>query len=776
MANNTSQSKYVPKDLAGEQVNENEERGMGDSNFQDFSSVRGTAMSDVENASQYDGESVREIFMTVKDRYENLVKYCTGGRQAIIDSMQIKLSRAHMVAMSMQHINPHDRGMLQDLIQEQEASAEEDRAQVQHLDSQVEVERMQMLNDLTGMLHAGPGGTMNSLVREFNWPTLGVCQDLGLPLDYQYMIMGTYNPSTIIRDATGGITVQEGPQDTAETIFLKQRIAMLEAQMQKSNQAKVTTKPEEAMKGQVKKMDPVFLERRRRHKFETFSKGTPYEAQQWVNRYEVLADYLGFTKKEKAEELVAVFGGDTLDWFIGLEPSIKNDWEEIKKAFLHMHAQGSDPTLIAFDELKAYKQGDKLMKTFGPEITSLLQRAGIYQPSIQLDYLKDRLKPELEQAVILRGATTLTEGIKIATEIERSLSRAKKTTYMGPVQQYDQENTVEEQQNYQQEYKGKRHNGGKPRFGGYRRDNKKTEGKDNRECYNCGKRGHIKRDCFAKKEHKQNLQELQEAQVQDEQKDRVQEKEELSDDEDIDIFAHLMHNNNQEVNEDQEARYTKGGERFKIKATSMDGKRQDVLVDTGSTISTVSKATVARLGLQEFACKQQIIRYGNTSTQIAASKAIWEFRFNQGDTSRACLLVVPDQNEELILGMDWLEKEDILLHPKEKSVIKNKIQENNNMELVVQELLNKFPNVTKDDDEQSLTTAPYEHSIDTGNAAPTVTRDFRRSPAENEAIQKEVEMMLKKKVIVPSNSDWCFPVILIDQETGWLFFSMLCRL
>ena len=233
-----------------------------------------------------------------------------------------------------------------------------------------------------------------------------------------------------------------------------------------------------------------------------------------VNRYEVLADYLGFTNKEKAEELVAVFSDNTLDWFIGLEPSIKNGWEEVKKAFLHMHAQGSDPTLIAFDELKTYKQGDKLMKAFGHGITSLLQRAGIYQPSIQLDYLKDRLKPELEQAVILRGATTLTEGIKIAKEIERSLWRAKKTTYMGPVQQYDQEDTVEEQQNYQKEYKGKKNYSEKPRLGGYGCDNKKVEGKDNRECYHCGKKGHIKRDCHAKKKHKQNQQGLQKSQVQ----------------------------------------------------------------------------------------------------------------------------------------------------------------------------------------------------------------------------------------------------------------------
>ncbi|CAO0796559.1 unnamed protein product [Mucor circinelloides] len=106
-----------------------------------------------------------------------------------------------------------------------------------------------------------------------------------------------------------------------------------------------------------------------------------------------------------------------------------------------MHAQGSDPTLIAYDELKTYKQGDKPMKLFGLEITSLLQRADC---NLHL----------LEQAVVLRGAKTLVEGIKITTtEIERSLSRTKKIISMGRPIQYQPEPaaTAEgEQKNYQQ--------------------------------------------------------------------------------------------------------------------------------------------------------------------------------------------------------------------------------------------------------------------------------------------------------------------------------------
>ncbi|KAL0137699.1 hypothetical protein V8B55DRAFT_1340477, partial [Mucor lusitanicus] len=128
---------------------------------------------------------------------------------------------------------------------------------------------------------------------------------------------------------------------------------------------------------------------------------TPFEAQQWLGRLEILADYLGCASKERTEELVAVFKGhSSLDWFIDLDPTIKQDWEKVKQVLLHTHAQGRESSLVVFDELKAYTQGDKPMKVFGPGLTtSLLHQAAIYSPSIQLEYLKERLSPLLEQAV-----------------------------------------------------------------------------------------------------------------------------------------------------------------------------------------------------------------------------------------------------------------------------------------------------------------------------------------------------------------------------------------
>ncbi|CEP12690.1 hypothetical protein, partial, partial [Parasitella parasitica] len=188
--------------------------------------------------------------------------------------------------------------------------------------------------------------------------------------------------------------------------------------------------------------------------------------------------------------------------------------------------------------------------------------------------------------------------------------------------------------------------------------------------------------------------------------------ESLDEEDEVNIFAHLM-NNNQDVKE-QEQIFTRGGERFRLKVrVEPAGIQQDVLVDTGSTVSTISKDTVNRLGLEEFACRQQVIKYGNTTTQEATSKAILDFTFNGEESSRVSFLTVPSQNKDIIMGMDWLQKEDILLHPKRKSVCKNQAQFSNNSELIIQEVLEKYPRVAEESEEQTVTSAPYSHSIDT---------------------------------------------------------------
>ncbi|KAG0736415.1 hypothetical protein G6F57_014086 [Rhizopus arrhizus] len=67
---------------------------------------------------------------------------------------------------------------------------------------------------------------------------------------------------------------------------------------------------------------------------------------------------------------------------------------------------------------------------------------------------------------------------------------------------------------------------------------------------------------------------------------------------------------------------------------------------------------------------------------------------------------------------------------------------------------------------QSITNAPVEHCIDTGNAVPIVKRGRRLSPKESKALHEEVQKMLEAKVIRPSNSPWCSPPVMVPKPDG----------
>lgn len=150
-----------------------------------------------------------------------------------------------------------------------------------------------------------------------------------------------------------------------------------------------------------------------------------------------------------------------------------------------------------------------------------MQRAGIYQANIQLDYLKDRLQPELEKAVILNRAKNLADGIHIATEIEQPLAKSKmSSTYMGPVNSYSSSSDApqanksasnDDEQNHQdQPRKFKKtfgnHDGSDGGGNGFKINDNSGTG-DTRACFRCNKKGHLKRDCRMKT-FKQNNQHL----------------------------------------------------------------------------------------------------------------------------------------------------------------------------------------------------------------------------------------------------------------------------
>lgn len=133
------------------------------------------------------------------------------------------------------------------------------------------------------------------------------------------------------------------------------------------------------------------------------------------------------------------------------------------------------------------------------------------------------------------------------------------------------------------------------------------------------------------------------------------------------------------------------GDRFRIKLQT-EHHVMEALVDTGSTISTILSSALKDYGLTSFAVQLKVIRYGNTSTRITSKKAMLKFSFNDGDTGCAVLYVVPQQNERIILGMDWMEKDDIVLYPKLKTVGKGgRLEEINAMDSLEDDIFKKFP-------------------------------------------------------------------------------------
>ncbi|KAG0777687.1 hypothetical protein G6F21_013266 [Rhizopus arrhizus] len=110
-----------------------------------------------------------------------------------------------------------------------------------------------------------------------------------------------------------------------------------------------------------------------------------------------------------------------------------------------------------------------------------------------------------------------------------------------------------------------------------RRTDRSRGDKKNVRCFRCKKMGHVKKDCKVK---------LQDRQKQNQQVVRMSHQ-----DEDVNIFSQFM-NSQQEVNTKRQ------GRRFHIDIMADSGEELKALVDTGSTISSVSQVTARRLGLE----------------------------------------------------------------------------------------------------------------------------------------------------------------------------------
>ena len=84
----------------------------------------------------------------------------------------------------------------------------------------------------------------------------------------------------------------------------------------------------------------------------------------------------------------------------------------------------------------------------------------------------------------------------------------------------------------------------------------------------------------------------------------------------------------------------------------------------------------------------------------------------------------------------------------------------------LENLIARFADIFARDPKNPGTINQVKHFIHTENHLPINQPSYRVSKKEEEVINKEVEKMLKNKVIKPSKSPWSSPIVLVKKKDG----------
>ena len=177
------------------------------------------------------------------------------------------------------------------------------------------------------------------------------------------------------------------------------------------------------------------------------------------------------------------------------------------------------------------------------------------------------------------------------------------------------------------------------------------------------------------------------------------------------------------------------------------------------------------LAMQHFT----VVDYFPTGSQLftAPSHAAGE-RVVRGPT-RWPVFVLKDSDNRAGDGQDWASKfrppigkaADALQEmPNFKEVtswrLGSKLTET--MQQQLQQLMNERPEIWAWTEDQIGRTKVTAHSIDTGDAKPLKQRAYRLAAAEDEVVATQVSKWLRLGIVVPSQSPWASPVVLVKKK------------
>lgn len=95
-------------------------------------------------------------------------------------------------------------------------------------------------------------------------------------------------------------------------------------------------------------------------------------------------------------------------------------------------------------------------------------------------------------------------------------------------------------------------------------------------------------------------------------------------------------------------------------------------------------------------------------------------------------------------------------------------------QLILQKVIDKFDKINTEKVGLGRTKL-ITHKIDTGNSPPIKQRYYPLSPSKQLTLEKELDRMLQLGVVVPSNSPWNSPVVMVTKPNGKLRLCLDCR-
>lgn len=228
-------------------------------------------------------------------------------------------------------------------------------------------------------------------------------------------------------------------------------------------------------------------------------------------------------------------------------------------------------------------------------------------------------------------------------------------------------------------------------------------------------------------------------------------------------------------------------QRMSLLTASIQDTDVTILLDSGSSFSSISEDLVCRLQLQIIPTTPISVLFGDHQKVYRSNSSVnLTITINRIQFSHACY-VLPKQVFPVTFGCDWFEKTQAQLdfkrhalllpnhvtipfkHTVRSSAFQNLQIEGNSpqsKENILLTLLKQFPGILPKDGQCTVTSVPVYHKIQTTSSRPIKMAQRRRSPKENDVINNAVDDMLKRDVIQPSQSPWAAEPHLVKKDSG----------